>query len=117
MKIIPTVLLIGLLIFGSVTIYYRYAHPEYFICSYDAQPTGELFPAYETGTIFKKEWIAPSCEDGVYAYTIPIFGKLYKYQNSLGLLLILIAGLHYAKTRISSTLAKNRSRKLISTQN
>jgi hypothetical protein len=90
--IFATILLFAIIIYGSYTIYIKYNNPEYFICDRQKLPNNDIFLPYkEYNDIYNVQlWVAPSCEDGVYAYTLPYIGKIYKNDTKLGILLIII---------------------------
>jgi len=90
---IATFLLMLVGLFGAYTIYLHNSHPEYFICDVDIDATGEISkPTKISDGFFSYKYDnIPSCKDGVFAQTIPYYGKVLKFETKLGLLFLFVA--------------------------
>jgi hypothetical protein len=81
--IVATLLLVLILVYGVMTIYYRYTQPDLFICEHEQTIEQNIY-------IDRNEYI--SCNDGYKAYDVPYLGFLWKHDILFGFILLIIGG-------------------------
>lgn len=78
--IIATLLLFAVVVYGGMTIYYKYTYPDMFVCRNAQEQWHTHFNDYT------------ECIEGFDAYNVPVLGTLWKYDAILGLILIMLGG-------------------------
>lgn len=75
-------MLLAIMVYGGMTMYYRYTQPDLFICK------PETLVPQQNIYIDENQYI--SCDDGYPAYDVPYLGFLWKYDILFGGILLII---------------------------